>query len=59
MQHSSIQQSQQELAHPECVWCGGPMWMTRIEPYALPDHDQRTFECKACGNSKTEIVKFR
>jgi DNA-directed RNA polymerase subunit RPC12/RpoP len=55
MQRFSIQQSSQEIEHHECAKCGAPMWLTRIEP----DHDRRTFECQACGNSKTEIVKFR
>jgi DNA-directed RNA polymerase subunit RPC12/RpoP len=58
MQHSWIQQSFQEIEHPECAKCGAPMWLTRIGPYE-PDHDRRTFECQACGNSKFEIVKFR
>jgi len=58
MQHSYIQQLQQEIAHPRCATCGAPMWLTRIEPYE-PDHDQRTFECEACGNSTTEIIKHR
>jgi hypothetical protein len=34
------------------------MWLTRIEPHAV-DHDQRTFECKACGKTEIEIVKYR
>ena len=58
MQHSYIQQLQQEIEHPHCAWCGAPMWLIRIEPYE-PDYDQRTFECQACGHNKTEIVKFR
>ena len=58
MQHSYIQQLSQEIEHPECAKCGAPMWLARIEPDE-PDHDLRTFGCKACGNSKTEIVNFR
>ena len=58
MQRSSIQQSSQEIERLECTNCGEPMWLTHIEPDE-PDHDRRTFECLACGNSKTEIVKFR
>jgi hypothetical protein len=58
MQHSCIQQLSQEIEHPRCAKCGVPMWLTRIEPYE-PDHDRRTFECQACGNSEFEIVKFR
>ena len=58
MQHSYIEQLHLEIEHPECAKCGAAMWLTRIEPYE-PDHDQRTFECQACGNSTTEIVKHR
>jgi len=58
MQHSYIEQSRQEIEHPDCAKCGASMWLTRIEPYE-PNHDKRTFECQACGNSKTEIVKYR
>ena len=58
MQHSYIQQSYQEIEHPDCAKCGAPMWLMRIERYE-PDHDQRTFECQACGASTTEIVKYR
>jgi DNA-directed RNA polymerase subunit RPC12/RpoP len=57
MQRTSVQSSQ-EVELPECTKCGAPMWLTHIEPDE-PDHDRRTFECQACGNSKTEIVKFR
>jgi len=38
--------------------CGAPMWIARIEP-DIPDHDKRTFECRACANIKTEILKYR
>jgi len=58
MQHSYIRQLQQEIEHPRCARCGAPMWLTRVEPYE-PDHDQCTFECQACGNGTTEIVKHR
>jgi hypothetical protein len=58
MQHSYVERSQQEIEHPKCLTCGASMWLIRIEPYEL-DCDQRTFECQACGKSKTEIVKYR
>jgi len=32
------------------------MWLTRLES-DKPDHNRRTFECKACGATKVEIVK--
>jgi hypothetical protein len=34
------------------------MWLTRIEP-DKPDYEKRTFECKACGGTTVEIVKYR
>jgi len=34
------------------------MWLTHLES-DKPDHDKRTFECKACGASVTEIVKYK
>jgi hypothetical protein len=34
------------------------MWLARIEP-DRPDHDKRTFECKACGKTMAEVVKYR
>jgi len=47
-----------EIIHPRCKRCGAPMWLTRLEPDE-PDHDKRTFECKACGKTEVEIVKYR
>ena len=44
--------------HPRCKECGVPMWLTRLVP-DRPDHDKRTFECKACVASVTEIVKYK
>jgi len=58
MLHSYIDRLHQEIDHPRCVRCGAPMWLVRIEPYEA-DHDQHTFECQACGQSKTKIVKYR
>jgi hypothetical protein len=58
MQHSYVQSSLHEHEHPVCTVCGASMWLARIEP-AHPDHDKRTFECKACGKVTAEIVKYR
>jgi hypothetical protein len=58
VQYSCIQRLEQTIEHPECGRCGAPMWLTRIVPHK-PDHDQRLFECQACGDCKTEIVKYR
>ena len=58
MQQSYVARSPHEIEHPNCAKCGAPMWLTRIEPYDA-DHDQRMFECQACGKSQTEIFKYR
>jgi len=47
-----------EIEHPACARCGVPMWLSRIEPEEM-DTDRRTFECKACGATTMEIVKYR
>jgi hypothetical protein len=46
-------------APPPCSRCGSPTTLARIEPAKEPDHDLRTFECRACGNIDTVTVKFR
>jgi hypothetical protein len=43
-----------EIEHPKCTTCGVSMWLVCIESNK-PDHDKRTFECKACGVTKTEL----
>jgi hypothetical protein len=58
MQHSYIDRSHQEIEHPICAACGAPTWLTRIETYDA-DHEQRTFECQACGKSASEVFKYR
>jgi len=55
-QFESIPHSQ-DTVHPTCAKCGAPMWLTRIEP-DFPHHEKRTFECKACGGTRTVIVKY-
>ena len=47
-----------EIEHPKCATCGVAMWLTRIDSDKA-DHDKRTFECKACGRTTTEVVKYR
>jgi hypothetical protein len=49
--------TEQEIEHPRCAKCDVPMWLTRIEP-DFPQHDKRTFECKACGGTTTIVVKY-
>jgi hypothetical protein len=48
----------EKLLHPACSWCGGPTFLTQIEP-SEPDYDRRTFECSACNNTMTEIIKYK
>jgi len=45
------------ILHPVCNWCGGPTFLTQIEP-DKPDFDRRTFECSACNNAVTEIIRY-
>jgi transposase-like protein len=47
--------STRAIPRPPCPKCGATMMMARIEP-DVPGHDRRTFECKNCGNAKTEVV---
>ena len=56
MQHSYIQQLQQEIKHPRCTRCGAPMWLTRIEPDG-PDLEKHTFECQVCQYEAIGIHK--
>jgi transposase-like protein len=58
MQHSFVESSLHIIEHPACPACGTAMWLIRIEP-DRPDHDKRTFECKACGKTTAEVVKYR
>jgi len=58
MQHSYVESSLHEHEHPTCTACGAPMWLARIEP-DRPDHDKRTFNCLACDEIATEVVKYR
>jgi hypothetical protein len=44
---------------PACSQCGFLTALSRIEPSDKPGHDQRTFECHACGNIEMMLIKFR
>ena len=44
---------------PKCSKCGAAMALARIVPGDDAEHDQRTFECTACGNTEIVTVKFR
>ena len=56
MQHSYIQQLQQEIEHPNCAKCGAPMWLTRIEPNGR-GLEKRTFECQVCQYEAIDIIQ--
>jgi hypothetical protein len=43
--HAPVSIHSPDIVHPTCAKCGGPMWLTRIEPDE-PGSEQRTFECK-------------
>ena len=58
MQEPQYVPGELKIVHPRCRECGVPMWLSRIEPHKA-DHDKRTFECKACGASVTEVVKYK
>lgn len=49
--------SQVQLSRPPCSKCGTRTQLARIEPSDEQDHDLRTFECLACGN--TDVVKIK
>jgi hypothetical protein len=57
MRTSQFMPPLQDIERPKCPKCGTPMWLARIEP-DKPHHDKRTYECSACDNVVTEIVKF-
>jgi hypothetical protein len=42
---------------PPCPRCATKMLLSRLEP-DTPNHDKRTFECPACRNEHSEVVKF-
>ena len=51
--------NQVQLHRPQCSKCGALTMLARIEPSNQADHDLRTFECTAGGNSDVVLVKFR
>ena len=54
VQESHYVPGSQAAEHPKCPTCAVPMWLTRIEPDKA-NHVRRTFECKACGATVTEL----
>lgn len=44
---------------PPCAKCGARTTLARIEPGNDGDHDQRTFECTACGHEDMVTIKFK
>ena len=47
-----------EVEHPQCKECGVPMWLVWLEPLK-PDQVKGMFECKSCGATVTEVVKYK
>jgi hypothetical protein len=58
MRMSEFMPLDQIFAHSDCAKCGVPMWLAQIEPRVAGQH-LRTFECHACGNTTTEIVRYQ
>jgi hypothetical protein len=58
MRLSEFFSGEPEMEHLICEWCEGRMWLSTIEPHKA-GYDKRTFECAACRNVMTEIVKFK
>lgn len=58
MRMSEFIPRRQRIEHPICEWCGAHMHLATIEPDKA-DHDKRAFECPACRNVVTEIVKYQ
>lgn len=58
-QQQSTRVNEIQLFRPACSKCGGPTSLARIAPTDAADHDQRSYECKACGHVDTVMVKFK
>ena len=58
MQESQYVPDAPTVEHPRCKKCGVPMWLTHLASHG-PDQEKRTFECKACGATVTEAVKYK
>ncbi len=43
---------------PPCSKCSAATMLARIEPTGEPGYDNRTFECPACGNIESAVLKF-
>jgi len=41
-----------------CPKCGNPMWLVRLSKYD-GTHDLRTFECRVCEYTESNVVEFR
>ena len=55
--HEPCQLNQIQLYRPLCSQCGTLIHLTRIEPAAEPEYDERTFACVMCDN--TDVVRIR
>ena len=58
MQPVASNTDQFQTYRPACTKCGAPTVLARIEPSGEPGYDKRTFECPACGNIDSAMLKF-
>jgi len=59
MPQSQMNDPPKPIDLPPCSKCGGPMWLTCVEPTDKADHDLRTLECLGCKHSEAVLVKFK
>ncbi|MGB9369754.1 MAG: hypothetical protein WCE79_27485 [Xanthobacteraceae bacterium] len=58
MQLAASNTDQFQNYRPTCTKCGAPTMLARIAPSGEPGYDNRTFECPACGNIDSAVLKF-
>ena len=58
MQPAASNTRQFQNYRPACTKCGAPTMLARIQPSGDPGYDNRTFECPACGNIDSAVLKF-
>lgn len=58
MQPEASHTNHHQNYRPTCAKCAAPMMLARIEPTGEPGNDYRTFECPACGNIESAVLRF-
>ena len=50
------QRDAMDVEHPSCPTCGAPMRLVKVQAQsAEPKSDVLHFECKACGDTSTDV----